>query len=193
MTGSGISRLFWTAAIAAPIGVSLILIAFRSQLHASSASLVELGFNHFFRGKDTDGSGDQIYFQGHAAPGIYARAFLEGRIDIGHMDRFRREVERGQGLPSYPHPRLLPTFWEFPTVSMGPYRAQWAEWAGMAMAFEVVPKGFPPGGDIASPVVFPAHWYEGALPVTHHVPRPRDPLCRSPCGHSTHSPYYRPI
>jgi pyruvate dehydrogenase E1 component len=87
--------------------------------YASSASLVELGFNHFFRGKNGEGSGDQVYFQGHAAPGIYARAFLEGRIDIGHLERFRREVERGQGLPSYPHPRLLPTFWEFPTVSMG--------------------------------------------------------------------------
>jgi pyruvate dehydrogenase E1 component len=87
--------------------------------YASSASLVELGYNHFFRGKDGDGSGDQVYFQGHAAPGIYARAFLEGRIDVGHLERFRREVERGQGLPSYPHPRLLPSFWEFPTVSMG--------------------------------------------------------------------------
>ena len=87
--------------------------------YASSASLVELGDNHFFRGKNLDGSGDQVYFQGHAAPGIYARAFLEGRIDIGHLERFRREVERGHGLPSYPHPRLLPTFWEFPTVSMG--------------------------------------------------------------------------
>jgi len=87
--------------------------------YASSASLVELGFNHFFRGKNAGGYGDQVYFQGHAAPGIYARAFLEGRIDVGHLERFRREVERGQGLPSYPHPRLLPTFWEFPTVSMG--------------------------------------------------------------------------
>jgi pyruvate dehydrogenase E1 component len=87
--------------------------------YASSASLVELGYNHFFRGKDGEGGGDQVYFQGHAAPGIYARAFLEGRIDIGHMERFRREAERGHGLPSYPHPRLLPSFWEFPTVSMG--------------------------------------------------------------------------
>jgi len=87
--------------------------------YASSASLVELGYNHFFRGKDRDGGGDQVYFQGHAAPGIYARAFLEGRLDVGHLERFRREAERGQGLPSYPHPRLLPSFWEFPTVSMG--------------------------------------------------------------------------
>jgi pyruvate dehydrogenase E1 component len=87
--------------------------------YASSASLVELGFNHFFRGKGDGSSGDHVYFQGHAAPGIYARAFLEGRIDVGHLERFRREVERGRGLPSYPHPRLLPTFWEFPTVSMG--------------------------------------------------------------------------
>ncbi len=87
--------------------------------YASSASLVEIGFNHFFRGKDGEGSGDQVYFQGHAAPGIYARAFLEGRLDIGHLERFRRETERGKGLPSYPHARLLPGFWEFPTVSMG--------------------------------------------------------------------------
>ncbi|HVU01528.1 MAG TPA: pyruvate dehydrogenase (acetyl-transferring), homodimeric type [Polyangiaceae bacterium] len=87
--------------------------------YASSASLVEMGFNHFFRGKDGEGSGDQVYFQGHAAPGVYARAFLEGRIGVGHLERFRREVQRGQGLSSYPHPRLMPTFWEFPTVSMG--------------------------------------------------------------------------
>ncbi len=87
--------------------------------YASSASLVEIGFNHFFRGKDGEGSGDQVFFQGHAAPGIYARAFLEGRLDVGHLERFRREVERGKGLSSYPHPRLMPTFWEFPTVSMG--------------------------------------------------------------------------
>ncbi|MBK7581672.1 MAG: pyruvate dehydrogenase (acetyl-transferring), homodimeric type [Myxococcales bacterium] len=88
--------------------------------YASSASLYEIGFNHFFQGKDLDGSaGDLIYYQGHAAPGIYARAFLEGRISIDAMERFRREVERGQGLSSYPHPRLMPGFWEFPTVSMG--------------------------------------------------------------------------
>jgi pyruvate dehydrogenase E1 component len=87
--------------------------------YASSASLVEMGFNHFFRGKDGDGSGDQVYFQGHAAPGVYARAFLEGRLSVGHLERFRREVARGQGLSSYPHPRLMPNFWEFPTVSMG--------------------------------------------------------------------------
>ncbi len=88
--------------------------------YASSASLYEIGFNHYFRGKDQDGaSGDQIYYQGHAAPGIYARAFLEGRISIETMEHFRREVERGRGLSSYPHPRLMPSFWEFPTVSMG--------------------------------------------------------------------------
>ncbi len=86
--------------------------------YASSASLYEVGFNHFFRGKDTR-PGDQIFFQGHAAPGIYARAFLEGRLSESHLDHFRREVVPGQGLPSYPHPRLLPEFWEFPTVSMG--------------------------------------------------------------------------
>ncbi len=86
---------------------------------ASSAELLDVGFNHFFRGKDDDRSGDQIYFQGHASPGIYARAFLEGRLSTDQLNRFRREVDRGKGLSSYPHPRLMPDFWEFPTVSMG--------------------------------------------------------------------------
>ena len=87
---------------------------------ASSASLYEIGFNHFFRGKDDGNAGDHIYFQGHAAPGIYARAFLEGRLSEDDLDHFRRELARpGQGLSSYPHPRLMPEFWEFPTVSMG--------------------------------------------------------------------------
>ena len=88
--------------------------------YASSASLYEIGFNHFFRGKDDGTLGDQIYFQGHAAPGIYARAFLEGRLEAEDLDHFRREIGRnGRGLSSYPHPRLMPDFWEFPTVSMG--------------------------------------------------------------------------
>ncbi|NWG13180.1 MAG: pyruvate dehydrogenase (acetyl-transferring), homodimeric type [Acidobacteria bacterium] len=87
--------------------------------YASSASLYEVGFNHFFRGKDDGGAGDLVYFQGHAAPGIYARAFLEGRLTQSQMDHFRREAVPGQGLSSYPHPRLMPDFWEFPTVSMG--------------------------------------------------------------------------
>jgi pyruvate dehydrogenase E1 component len=87
--------------------------------YASAASLYEVGFNHFFRGKDADGMGDQIFMQGHAAPGAYARAFLEGRLTSDHLDHFRREVIPGQGLSSYPHPRLMPDFWEFPTVSMG--------------------------------------------------------------------------
>jgi pyruvate dehydrogenase E1 component len=87
--------------------------------YASAASLYEVGFNHFFRGKDDGGSGDQVFYQGHAAPGIYARAFLEGRLTETQLDHFRREVVRGQGLSSYPHPRLMPDFWEFPTVSMG--------------------------------------------------------------------------
>jgi pyruvate dehydrogenase E1 component len=86
--------------------------------YASAASLYEVGFNHFFQGKDHPGGGDQIYFQGHAAPGIYARAFLEGRLDEDQLDHFRRETG-GKGLSSYPHPRLMPDFWEFPTVSMG--------------------------------------------------------------------------
>ena len=87
--------------------------------YQSAASLYEVGFNHFFRGKDAAGMGDQVYYQGHAAPGIYARAFLEGRLSEGQLDHFRREVVPGQGLSSYPHPRLMPDFWEFPTVSMG--------------------------------------------------------------------------
>jgi pyruvate dehydrogenase E1 component len=86
--------------------------------YASAAALYEVGFNHFFRGKGDGGSGDQVYFQGHAAPGIYARAFLEGRLTEEQLDHFRREVS-GRGLPSYPHPRRLPSFWEYPTVSMG--------------------------------------------------------------------------
>jgi pyruvate dehydrogenase E1 component len=85
---------------------------------ASSAALYEVGFNHFFHGKDDGLAGDHIYFQGHAAPGIYARAFLEGRLTEDQLDHFRREVG-GRGLSSYPHPRLMPDFWEYPTVSMG--------------------------------------------------------------------------
>jgi pyruvate dehydrogenase E1 component len=86
--------------------------------YASAAGLYEVGFNHFFRGKDHPGGGDQVFFQGHAAPGIYARAYLEGRISEDDLDHFRREA-LGPGLSSYPHPRLMPAFWEFPTVSMG--------------------------------------------------------------------------
>ncbi|WP_103342985.1 pyruvate dehydrogenase (acetyl-transferring), homodimeric type [Amycolatopsis sp. CA-126428] len=90
--------------------------------YASSAALYEVGFNHFFRGKDHSGGGDQIYIQGHASPGIYARAFLEGRLSESQLDGFRQEFSHageGGGLPSYPHPRLMPEFWENPTVSMG--------------------------------------------------------------------------
>ena len=89
--------------------------------YQSAASLYEVGFNHFFRGKEHPGGGDQIYFQGHASPGIYARAFLEGRLTEDQLMRFRQEVQHGvgKGLSSYPHPRLMPEFWEFPTVSMG--------------------------------------------------------------------------
>ena len=86
--------------------------------YASAASLYEVGFNHFFRGKDHPGGGDQVFIQGHGTPGIYARAFLEGRIGEEKLDSFRREAF-GAGLSSYPHPRLMPDFWEFPTVSMG--------------------------------------------------------------------------
>ena len=87
---------------------------------ASSASLYEVGFNHFFKGHDHPDGSDQIYIQGHASPGPYARAFLEGRLTEAEMDSFRQEKSRaGRGLPSYPHPRLMPDFWQFPTVSMG--------------------------------------------------------------------------
>ena len=102
--------------------------------YASSAALYEVGFNHFFRGKDGDSPGDQVFFQGHASPGIYARAFVEGRLTERQLDNFRFEVNAeddtevgpvtdgrvaSHGLSSYPHPRLMPDFWEFPTVSMG--------------------------------------------------------------------------
>jgi pyruvate dehydrogenase E1 component len=86
---------------------------------ASAATLYEVGFNHFFKGKGDNHDGDIIYFQGHAAPGIYARAFLEGRLPAEKLQNFRRELEPGGGLSSYPHPWLMPEFWEFPTVSMG--------------------------------------------------------------------------
>ena len=85
---------------------------------ASAASLYDVGFNHFFRGPDSEGGGDLVYIQGHSSPGIYARAFLEGRISAEQLDRFRQEVD-GNGLSSYPHPWLMPDFWQLPTVSMG--------------------------------------------------------------------------
>jgi pyruvate dehydrogenase E1 component len=88
--------------------------------YASAATLYEVGFNHFFHGPGEDGTaGDVIYFQGHAAPGIYARAYLEGRIDDTHLENFRRELKPGGGLSSYPHPWLMPDFWDYPSVSMG--------------------------------------------------------------------------
>ncbi len=87
--------------------------------YASAATLYEVGFNHFFRARTESSSGDQIFIQGHASPGIYARAFLEGRITEEHLRNFRRELTEGGGLSSYPHPRLMPWLWEFPTVSMG--------------------------------------------------------------------------
>src|SRR5712671_6693801 len=87
--------------------------------YASAATLYEVGFNHFFRARTPEFEGDTVYFQGHAAPGIYARAFLEGRISAQKLENFRRELKPGGGLSSYPHPWLMPDFWEFPTVSMG--------------------------------------------------------------------------
>ncbi len=88
--------------------------------YASSAALYEVGFNHFFRGHDHPSGGDQIFIQGHASPGTYARAFLEGRLSEAQLDGFRQEKSAApNGIPSYPHPRLMPDFWQFPTVSMG--------------------------------------------------------------------------
>jgi pyruvate dehydrogenase E1 component len=87
--------------------------------YASAATLYEVGFNHFFRARTQDSDGDLVYFQGHASPGIYARAFLEGRLSVEQMQNFRQELAAGGGLSSYPHPWLMPDFWQFPTVSMG--------------------------------------------------------------------------
>src|SRR6202158_4976363 len=87
--------------------------------YASLATLLEVGFNHFFHASYGDQPGDLIYFQGHASPGVYARAFLEGRLSEEHLKNFRHELRGTPGLSSYPHPWLMPTFWEFPTVSMG--------------------------------------------------------------------------
>jgi pyruvate dehydrogenase E1 component len=87
--------------------------------YASAATLFEIGFNHFFRGENNGQEADIIYFQGHAAPGIYARSFLEGRITDQALKNFRRELRKGGGLPSYPHPTTYAGYWQFPTVSMG--------------------------------------------------------------------------
>src|SRR3990167_4225435 len=86
---------------------------------ASAATLFEIGFNHFFRARSENFNGDFVYFQGHASPGVYSRAFVEGRLSEAHLDNFRRELQSGGGLSSYPHPWLMPNFWQFPTVSMG--------------------------------------------------------------------------
>jgi pyruvate dehydrogenase E1 component len=111
----------WNAAIMVSRANKSVGVGGHIATYASAASLYEVGFNHFFRGKDLNGGmGDQVYFQGHAAPGIYARAFLEGRLTEANLDGFRQEKSRAPlGLSSYPHPRLMPDFWEFPTVSMG--------------------------------------------------------------------------
>jgi pyruvate dehydrogenase E1 component len=111
----------WNAAIMVSRANKTVGVGGHIATYASAASLYEVGFNHFFRGKDlATGMGDQIYFQGHAAPGIYARAFLEGRLTERQLDGFRQEKSHApHGLSSYPHPRLMPEFWEFPTVSMG--------------------------------------------------------------------------
>src|SRR4051812_8510483 len=87
--------------------------------YASTATLFEIAFNHFLRGRTDDFEGDQVFFQAHAAPGVYARAFLEGRLTETQLINYRRELSAGGGLSSYPHPWLMPTFWQFPSASMG--------------------------------------------------------------------------
>jgi pyruvate dehydrogenase E1 component len=111
----------WNAAIMVSRANKTVGVGGHIATYASAASLYEVGYNHFFHGKDlATGMGDQVYFQGHAAPGFYARAFLEGRLSENHLDGFRQEKSRAPfGLSSYPHPRLMPDFWEYPTVSMG--------------------------------------------------------------------------
>ncbi|MHB2022920.1 MAG: pyruvate dehydrogenase (acetyl-transferring), homodimeric type [Mycobacteriales bacterium] len=110
----------WNAAVMVSRANARTNVGGHIATYASAASLYEVGFNHFFRGKAGGESGDQVYIQGHASPGIYARAFLEGRLSESALDGFRQELSHpGGGLPSYPHPRLMPAFWEFPTVSMG--------------------------------------------------------------------------
>jgi pyruvate dehydrogenase E1 component len=111
----------WNAAVMVSRANKTVGVGGHIATYASAASLYEVGYNHFFRGKDlASGMGDQVYFQGHAAPGIYGRAFLEGRLTEAHLDGFRQEQSKAPyGLSSYPHPRLMPEFWEYPTVSMG--------------------------------------------------------------------------
>jgi pyruvate dehydrogenase E1 component len=111
----------WNAAIMVSRANKSLGVGGHIATYASAASLYEVGYNHFFRGKDlATGMGDQVFFQGHASPGIYARAFLEGRLTEQHLDGFRQEKSRAPyGLSSYPHPHLMPEFWEYPTVSMG--------------------------------------------------------------------------
>jgi pyruvate dehydrogenase E1 component len=109
----------WNAAIMVSRANKRTNVGGHIATYASSAALYEVGFNHFFRGKDHGESGDHVYIQGHGSPGIYARAFLEGRLTDCHLDGFRQEFSQPCGIPSYPHPRLMPDFWEFPTVSMG--------------------------------------------------------------------------
>jgi pyruvate dehydrogenase E1 component len=110
----------WNAAIMVTRANTTTNVGGHIATYASSASLYEVGFNHFFRGKEGGESGDQVFIQGHGSPGTYARAYLEGRLTEQQLDGFRQEISKApDGLPSYPHPRLMPGFWEFPTVSMG--------------------------------------------------------------------------
>ena len=144
--------------------------------YASAAVLYEVGFNHFFRGHAADGGGDQIYFQGHASPGIYARAFLEGRLserpDSTASARNSRTAASARGLPSYPHPRLMPDFWEFPTVSMGLGAHQ------RHLPGPVQPLPAPPrhqGHQPAAGLGVPRRWRDGRarIPRRHRRRRPR--------------------
>jgi len=113
------SYMRWNAMAMVVKANSVTNVGGHISTYASCATLYEVAFNHFFRGRTDQFPGDQIYFQGHAAPGIYARAFLEARLDERHLENFRQELAEGGGLSSYPHPYLMPDFWQFPTVSMG--------------------------------------------------------------------------
>ena len=113
------SIIRWNAMAMVVRGAQTTNVGGHISTFASSAVLVEIGFNHFFHARTADHTGDMVYFQGHSSPGMYSRAFVEGRLTEENLVRFRRELPRGQGLSSYPHPWLMPDFWQFPTVSMG--------------------------------------------------------------------------
>ncbi|EGH11881.1 2-oxoacid dehydrogenase subunit E1, partial [Pseudomonas savastanoi pv. glycinea str. race 4] len=108
----------WNALARYCVPASIPVVGGHIASYASAAVLYDVGFDHFFRGRTEQFAGDLVYIQGHSSPGIYGRAYLEGRLSEEQLDNFRRETDR-DGISSYPHPRLMPDFWQFPTVSMG--------------------------------------------------------------------------